>query len=122
MVCFTGTHTAILFGLMDDSAHRGPATSFARRCPGSRRHRPDRGAVCGFVDAPCRLRPDLPGTADERILEMLAGKAQFFDIYARLSEAAEMLDVVAMTEAQLAPASSMRSGVRLGLDGGEGED
>lgn len=41
-------------------------------------------------------------TVDERMLEMLAGKAQLFDAYARPSESAAVHDAVDVTEGQLA--------------------
>lgn len=61
-------------------------------------------------------------TADERMLEMLAGKAQVCDIYARLSDSAEVPDAVDITEAQLAANINDAERARLGLDGGEGKD
>lgn len=55
-------------------------------------------------------------TADERMLEMLAGKAQIFDIYARLFDSAEVPDAVDITEAQLAANIIDAERARLGLD------
>lgn len=55
-------------------------------------------------------------TADERMLEILAGKAQIFDVYARLSETAETPDAVDITEAQLAASIIDAERARLGLE------
>ncbi|GAB3591178.1 RNA polymerase-associated protein RapA [Corynebacterium faecale] len=55
-------------------------------------------------------------TADERMLEILAGKAKIFDVYARLSETAEIPDAVDITEAQLAANIIDAERARLGLD------
>ncbi|MBD8030316.1 DEAD/DEAH box helicase [Corynebacterium gallinarum] len=56
-------------------------------------------------------------TADERMLEILAGKTQIFDVYARLSETAETPDAVDITEAQLAASIIDAERARLGLEG-----
>jgi hypothetical protein len=56
------------------------------------------------------------------MLKMLAGKAQVCDIYARLSDSAEVPDAVDITEAQLAANINDAERARLGLDGGEGKD
>ncbi len=54
-------------------------------------------------------------TADERMLEILAGKEKIFDVYARLSESAEIPDAVDITEAQLAANIIDAERARLGL-------
>lgn len=60
-------------------------------------------------------------TADERVLEMLAGKKEIFDVYARLSESAEVPDAVDITDSQLASNIIDVERVRLGLDGKVGK-
>lgn len=54
-------------------------------------------------------------TADERMLEILAGKTHVFDVYARLSETAEIPDAVDITESQLAARVIDEERARLGL-------
>nr|WP_167382075.1 DEAD/DEAH box helicase [Corynebacterium suranareeae] len=54
-------------------------------------------------------------TADERMLEILAGKSHIFDVYARLSETAEIPDAVDITESQLAARVIDEERARLGL-------
>lgn len=56
-------------------------------------------------------------TADERMLEILAGKDQIFDVYARLSDSAEVPDAVDISESQLAAQIIDAERQRLGLDG-----
>ncbi|MFP7364738.1 SNF2-related protein [Corynebacterium callunae] len=54
-------------------------------------------------------------TADERMLEILAGKREIFDVYARLSESAEVPDAVDITESQLAASIIDAERARLGI-------
>ncbi|WP_460490574.1 DEAD/DEAH box helicase, partial [Corynebacterium nasicanis] len=54
-------------------------------------------------------------TVDERMVEMLAGKAQLFDAYARPSESAQVDDAVDVTEGQLAEAIIRAERERLGF-------
>lgn len=54
-------------------------------------------------------------TADERMLEILAGKKEIFDVYARLSESAEVPDAVDITESQLAASIIDAERARLGI-------
>ncbi|MDO5670317.1 MAG: DEAD/DEAH box helicase [Corynebacterium sp.] len=55
-------------------------------------------------------------TVDERMVEMLAGKTQLFDAYARPSESAQVDDAVDITEGQLAEAIIKAERERLGFD------
>lgn len=55
-------------------------------------------------------------TADERMLEILAGKDQIFDVYARLSDSAEVPDAVDVTETQLATQIIEAERTRLGFE------
>lgn len=57
-------------------------------------------------------------TVDERMLEMLAGKAHIFDLYARLSDSAEVPDAVDISETQLATKIIDAERERLGLEKG----
>ncbi|ANE05337.1 DEAD/DEAH box helicase [Corynebacterium crudilactis] len=54
-------------------------------------------------------------TADERMLVILAGKTHIFDVYARLSETAEIPDAVDITESQLAARVIDEERARLGI-------
>ena len=58
-------------------------------------------------------------TVDERMVEMLAGKTQLFDAYARPSESAQVDDAVDVTEGQLAEAIIRAERERLGFSGPE---
>lgn len=54
-------------------------------------------------------------TADERMLEMLAGKRQIFDTYARPSESAQVHDAVDVSESELAASVIAAERERLGF-------
>ena len=55
-------------------------------------------------------------TVDERLLELLAGKRQLFEHYARPSESAGVADAVDVSEQQLAAAVIKAERQRLGID------